>query len=117
MGSHDTARELVEPIRTVVPVVTGTRTLRAPLPRDLSMMDGPPASHNENYVHSWLQDTVDAHQLLLDNILCIATSDFGGARVDLLLCDHVCGSHLWVLAPLPRALSLNFCRRYLLLIG
>jgi hypothetical protein len=33
--------------------------------------------HNENYVHSWLKDTVEAHQLLLDKIVCFAMSDFG----------------------------------------
>jgi hypothetical protein len=48
---------------------------------DFSMTDGPPASHNENYVHSWLQDTVKAHQFLLDTIVCFAKSDFGGAHV------------------------------------
>jgi hypothetical protein len=42
--------------------------------------NGPPASHNENYVHSWMQDTVEAHQLLLDNIVCFAMSDFGGTH-------------------------------------
>jgi L-fucose mutarotase/ribose pyranase (RbsD/FucU family) len=44
------------------------------------MTDGLPASHNENYVHSWLHNTVEAHQLLLDKIACFALSDFGGAR-------------------------------------
>jgi hypothetical protein len=34
--------------------------------------------HKGNYVHSWLQDTVEAHQLLLDKIVCFAMSDFGG---------------------------------------
>jgi hypothetical protein len=42
--------------------------------------DGPPPSHNENYVHSWLQDTAEAHQLLLDKIVCFAMSDFGGTH-------------------------------------
>jgi hypothetical protein len=45
---------------------------------DLSMAYDPPASHNENYVHSWLQDTVEAHRLLFDKITCFAMSDFGG---------------------------------------
>jgi hypothetical protein len=47
---------------------------------DFSLADGPPSSHNENYVHSWLQDTVEAHQLLLDKIICFAMSDFGGTH-------------------------------------
>jgi hypothetical protein len=59
-GTRDTAPELVEVIRAKVPVVTVTSTLGAPLAMDFSMADGPPASHNENYVHSLLQDTVEA---------------------------------------------------------
>jgi hypothetical protein len=47
---------------------------------DFSMAYGPPASHNEIYVHSWLQNTVEAHQLLLDKIVCFAMSDFGGTH-------------------------------------
>jgi hypothetical protein len=80
MVPPDTAPELVEVIRAIVPVVMGTSTLGAPLAMDFSMADGPRASHNENYVHSWLQDTVEAHQLLLDNIACFAMSDFGGTH-------------------------------------
>jgi hypothetical protein len=102
MGPHDTARELVEPIRTVVPVVTGTSTLGAPLPMDLSMMDGHPASHNENYVHSWLQDTVDAPStptIGQDRMLWYVGLRRSACGV--LLCDHVCGSKLWVLSPHP----------------
>jgi hypothetical protein len=38
------------------------------------MMDGPLASNNENYVHYWLQDTVEVHDLLLDEIVCFALS-------------------------------------------
>jgi hypothetical protein len=66
-----TALELVEVIRVKVPVVAGTNNLTCPLAMDFSMTDGPPASHDKNYVNSWLQDTVKAHQLLLDK------SDFG----------------------------------------
>jgi hypothetical protein len=44
------------------------------------MADGSLVYHNENYVHSWLQDTVEAHQHLLDNIVCFAMSDFGGTH-------------------------------------
>jgi hypothetical protein len=47
---------------------------------DFWMTNGPPTSHNENYVHSWLQDTVEVHQILLDKIVCFAMSDFGGTR-------------------------------------
>jgi hypothetical protein len=64
----------------MVPVVTGTSNIGAPLAMDFSMAYGPPASHSENYVHSWRQDTVEAHQLLLDKIVCFAMSDFGGTH-------------------------------------
>jgi hypothetical protein len=80
MVPPDTALELVEVIRAMVPVVTGTGNLGAPLAMEFSMADGPLASRNEKYVHSWLQDTVEAHQLLLDRIVCFATSDFGGTH-------------------------------------
>jgi hypothetical protein len=81
MVPPDTTSELVEVIRAMVPVVTGTSNLGSPLAMDFSMAGGPPASHNENYVHSWLHDTVEAHPLLMDKIICFATSDFGGAHV------------------------------------
>jgi L-fucose mutarotase/ribose pyranase (RbsD/FucU family) len=45
-----------------------------------SMTGGRPTCDNASYVHSWLQDTVEAHKLLLDNIACFLTSDFGGAH-------------------------------------
>jgi hypothetical protein len=63
MVPPDTAPELVGVIWAIVPVVTGTNNNlgAAPLAMDLSMADGPPTSHNENYVHSWLQDTVEAY--------------------------------------------------------
>jgi hypothetical protein len=64
----------------MVPVVTGNSNLGAPLAMDFSMANGPQASHNENFVHSWLQDTVEAHHLLLDKIVCFAMSDFGGTH-------------------------------------
>jgi hypothetical protein len=58
----DMASRLAEVIRAKVPVViTGTSTLGALLAMDFSMTDAPPTSLNENYVHSWLQDTVEAH--------------------------------------------------------
>jgi hypothetical protein len=65
MVPPDTASELVEVIRAMVPIVSGTSNLGAPLAMDFSMADGPLASHIENYVHAWLQDTVEAHKLLL----------------------------------------------------
>jgi hypothetical protein len=80
MVPPDTAPKLVEVIRAMVPFLTGTSNLGAPLAMDFSMADGPLASHNENYVHSWLQDTVEAYQLLLDKIVCFAMSDFGGTH-------------------------------------
>jgi hypothetical protein len=81
MVPSDTAPEVVEVIRAMVPVVTGTSNLETTLAMDFSMAFGPPASHIENYVHSWLQDTVEAHQLLLDKIVCFAMSDFGGTHI------------------------------------
>jgi hypothetical protein len=97
MVPPDTAPELVEVMRTMVPVVTGTSILGAPLAMDFSMVDGPPASHNENYVHSWLQDTVEAHQLLLDKIVCFTMRDTRRFSLD----DKMCGTPLGVLAPHP----------------
>jgi hypothetical protein len=77
----DTTLELVEMMLAMVSAVTGTSNLGAPLAMDFSMADGPPVSHNESYVHSWLhQDTVEAYQLLLDKIVCCAMSDFGGTH-------------------------------------
>jgi hypothetical protein len=75
MVPPDTAPRLVEVIRPMVPVVTGTSTLAAPLVMDFSMTDGPPASHNGNYVHPWLQDTVHALRLQSDKILSFASYD------------------------------------------
>jgi hypothetical protein len=80
MVSPDTAPKLVEVTRAMVPVATGTSNLGTPLAMDFSMADGPLASQNEKYVHSWLQDTVEAHQLLFDKIVCFAMSDFGGTH-------------------------------------
>jgi hypothetical protein len=60
---------LIDEIREFVPVVSGTRTLGAPLAMDLSMVDGPPACHYINYIHSWLQDSVAAQQKLWDKIV------------------------------------------------
>jgi hypothetical protein len=71
MVPSDTAPGLVEVTRTIVPIVTGTSTLEAPLTMDFSVTDAPPASHNDNYVYFWLHDTVEAHQLLLDKIVCL----------------------------------------------
>jgi hypothetical protein len=80
MVPPDTAPELVEVIRAMVPVVSGTDYFGAPLTIDFSMADGPPTSYNENCVHSWLKDTVEAHQLLLDKIASFAMSGFGGTH-------------------------------------
>jgi hypothetical protein len=94
----DISLELVEMTRAKIPVVSGSSNLLGgPLTMDFSMANGPPASHNENYVHSWLQETVEAHQLLLGKIVC-----YVGLRRDtccLSLDDYVCGTPLWVLAP------------------
>jgi hypothetical protein len=80
MVPPDTVLELVVVKHAKVSVVTGTTTLGASMAMDFSVTDGPPASENENYVLSWLQDTVEAHKLLLDKIVCFDTSDFGGAH-------------------------------------
>jgi hypothetical protein len=85
MVPPDTALELVEVMRAMVTVVTGTSNLGGPLAMEFSMADGPIAFHNENYVQSWLQDTVEAHQLLLDKTVCFAMSDFGGTHAALRL--------------------------------
>jgi hypothetical protein len=110
MVPPDTALELVEVIRAKVPVITGTNILGAPLAMDFSMAYGPTASHTANYVHSWLQDTVEAHQLLLDKIVCFDVSDFGGAHA----------AFRWMTACtvrrygfLPRTLPPDICRLYL----
>jgi hypothetical protein len=100
MVPPDTALELVEVIRAKVPVVRGTSNLGAPLAMDFSMAYGPTRTHNENNAHSWPQDTVEAHQLLLDKIVCFAVSICGGAH-EASIDDHVCGTPLWVLAPHP----------------
>jgi hypothetical protein len=74
------------------------------------MADGPPASHNENYVHSWLQDIVEAHQLLLDKIVCFAMSDFGGTHAAFrLMLTCAVRRYGFMLRTLP----LDICRPYL----
>jgi hypothetical protein len=95
--------------RAMVPVVTGTSYLRAPLTMDFSMAYGPPASHNENYVHSWLQDTVEARPLLLDKIVCFAMSDFGGTHAPFRLMITCAIRRYWFFLRTP----LDICRPYL----
>jgi hypothetical protein len=109
MVPPDTAHELVKVIRAMVPVVTGTNNLGALLAMDFSMADGPPASHNESYVHSWLLDTVEAHQLLLGNIVCFAMSDFGGAHAAFRLMMTCAVRQYGLLLRTP----LDICRPYL----
>jgi hypothetical protein len=110
MVPPDTAPKLVEVIRAMVPVVTGTSNLGAPLAMDFSMVDGPPTSHNENYVHSWLHDTVEAHPLLLDKIVCFTMSDFGGTHAAFrLMITCVVPRYGFLLLTLP----LDICRPYL----
>jgi hypothetical protein len=110
MVPPDTAPELVEVIRAMVPVVTGTSNLGTPLAMDFSMAYGPPASHNGNHVHFWLQDTVEAHQLLLDKIACFAMSDFGGSHASFrLMITCAVRRHRFLLRTLPP----HICRPYL----
>jgi hypothetical protein len=109
-GTPGYNHELVEVIRAMVPVVTGTSNLGAPLAMDFSIAHGPPASHNESCVHSWLQDTVEAHQLLLDKIVCFAISDFGGTHVAFrLMIKSAVRRYGFLLRTLPP----DICRPYL----
>jgi hypothetical protein len=94
----------------MVPVVTGTVNLGAPLAMDFSIAYDPPASHNKNCVHSWLQDTVKAHQLLLDNIVCFAMSDFGGTHAAFRLMITCAARRYGILL---RTLPTYICRPYL----
>jgi hypothetical protein len=110
MVPPDTSHEHVEVIRTMVPVAAGTSNLGAPLAMDFSMADDPPSSHNDNYVHSWLQDIVEAHQLLLDKIVCFAMSDFGGIHGGFRLMI-TCAVRRYGL--LLRTLPRDVCRPYL----
>jgi hypothetical protein len=74
------------------------------------MASGLAASHNENCVHSWLQDTVEAHQLLLDKIVCFDMSDYGGTHTDfrlMIMCAVRCYGFLL------RTLPPDICRPYL----
>jgi hypothetical protein len=80
MVLDDTAPSLVDEIRERVSIFTGTRTLGAPLAMDLSLSDGSPASDNINHVHYWLQDSVVAQKKILDQIVDLLASDFGGAH-------------------------------------
>jgi hypothetical protein len=77
---------------------------------DFSMAYGLPTSHNENYVHSWLQDIVEAHQFLLDKIICFATPDIGGAHASFrLMITYVVPRYGFLLRTLP----VNIRRPYL----
>jgi hypothetical protein len=65
---------------------------------------------NENYVHSWLLDTVEAHQLLLDKIVCFAMSDFGETHAAFrLMITCAVRRYGFLLRTLPR----DICRPYL----
>jgi hypothetical protein len=70
----DTAHAMDEETRPFVPVVLGTLGAPFTLWRWISRLRGcPPASHNQNYVHSMLQDYVEAQQDLIarqDCALC-----------------------------------------------
>jgi hypothetical protein len=74
------------------------------------MMDDPAASDNDNYIYSWLQDTVEAHQLILNKIAWSATSDFGRAHLAFRL--HItCAVRRYGF--LLRTPSYDICRPYL----
>jgi hypothetical protein len=75
---------------------------------DFMMAYGPPASHNQNYVHSWLRDTVEAHQLLMDKIVCVAMTDIGHVAFRLMIMYAVRRYGF-----LLRTLPLDICRPYL----
>jgi hypothetical protein len=110
MVPPETTNELVVVIRTMVPVVTGTSTLRAPLAMDFCDGRCPPASHNDNYFHFWLQDTVEFHQLLLDKIAYFAMSDFDGTHAAFRLMI-TCAVRRYGF--LLRTLPTDFCQQYL----
>jgi hypothetical protein len=76
----DTHVAVVETIRGLMSVVSGTRTLGALLAMDLSMTYGPHVLHNVNHVYSWLEDIVSAHQSLRDHIVEFSGSNFDGAH-------------------------------------
>jgi hypothetical protein len=110
MVPPDTAPKLVEVRRAKVPLVAGTSTLGAPSTMDLPMTDAPSASHNEKFVHSWLQDTVEAHRLLLGKIVCFTKLDFGGAHAAFrLIIMYAVRRYGFLLRTLPP----NICRPYL----
>jgi hypothetical protein len=104
------APTLVNEIRGLVSVVTGTRTLGASPQWTFSMLDRPLASHNINYDHSWLLDSVVAQEKLLDKIVDFYASAFGGAhsafRLMITCAVRRCGILL-------RTLPLDVCRPYL----
>jgi hypothetical protein len=107
---HGTPGYNVQGIRAMVPVVTAKSNLGSPLAMDFLMADGPPASHNTNYVHSWLQDMVEAHKLLLDKIVCYAMSNFGGTHVAIrLMITCAVRRYGFLLRTLPP----HICRSYL----
>jgi hypothetical protein len=101
---------LVDGIRELVPVVSGTRTLGAALAMDFSMADGPPASHSINYAHSWLQDSDAGQQKLLNKIVDFFASDFGGAHTVIRLII-TCAVRLYSF--MLHTLPLDVCRPYL----
>jgi hypothetical protein len=109
MVTPDTALGLLEVKRAMVVVVKGASTIGAHLAMDFSMPDGPLASHNGNFVLSWLQHTVEAHQLLLDNIVGFAMSYFGRAHSAFRLLI-TCAVRRYGL--LLRTLLPNICRPY-----
>jgi hypothetical protein len=101
MVPPDTAPKLADVIRAMVPIVTGTTNLGAPLAMDFSMADGPPASHNENYVHSWSKTPwrlINSSWTRSFALLC-RTSERDTSRFS--LDDRVCGTPLWAPAPHP----------------
>jgi hypothetical protein len=107
----DTGLGLLEVTLAKVPVVTGTRTLLAHLAMDFSMTDGPPpASHNDNYVHTWLQDTAEVHPLLFHKIVCFVMSAFGGAHAAFRLMITCAVRHHGLLL---RTVPQHICRPYL----
>jgi hypothetical protein len=67
-------------------------------------------SHNINYAHSWLQDLVAPQQKVLDKIVELSASDFGGSHST--FCFMITGavrSYGFLLRPILR----DVCRPYL----
>jgi hypothetical protein len=74
------AHVIVDDIRELALIVTCTRTPGDPLAMKSSISNGAPASHNINYMFSWLQDSIAAQLKYWIKLWTFFESDFGGAH-------------------------------------